>query len=34
VGGIHAVPDDEKIGTDEADMLGLEWLGELARLLQ
>jgi len=34
VSDVHAVADDEKIRDDEADVLGLERLGELARLLE
>src|SRR3990167_2308960 len=34
MGDIHAVADHEEVGTDEADMVGFDRLGALARLLE
>lgn len=34
MGDIHAIADHKQIGTDEADVLGLERLRQLSRLLQ
>ena len=34
MGDVHAVADHEQIGTDEADMIGVERLGALAGLLE
>ena len=34
VGDVHAVADDEQVGAGEADVIGRERLGELARLVE
>ena len=34
MGDIHAVPDDKQVGTREADVIGLQGLGKLARLVE
>jgi hypothetical protein len=34
VSDIHAITDDEEVGADEADVVGFQRLGELARLFQ
>ena len=34
MGDVHAVADDEQVGAGEADVIGLERLGELARLVE
>jgi hypothetical protein len=34
VGDVHAVADHEQVGAGEADMVGGERLGELARLVE